>query len=204
MENLKEYYKNLVMQYREIFVQVLNTMQGEISALKHDEIRNYLDVEVEGHLELQRNLIKKRREKFHCGLCGACCRLAISEFSPAQLLEKASKGDTYAKEFISTFTPYNDLSEPEKQFKLYLDLIKESGEKVFYYHCNKVTADNKCSDYENRPSICKDYPDNPIQMLHPTCNFIGWHESIQKIVLTIKAISEIKTHFKKELEKGNL
>ena len=96
------------------------------------------------------------------------------------------------------------MSEPEKQFKLYVDLINESGEKVYYYHCNKVTEDNKCPDYENRPSICRDYPDNPIQMLHPTCTFVGWHESIQKIVLTIKAISEIRTHFKKELEKGNI
>ena len=41
-------------------------------------------------------------------------------------------------------------------------------------------------------------------MLHPTCSFIGWHESIQKIVLTIKAMTEIREHFKKELEKGNI
>ena len=204
MENLKEHYENLVQQYRKIFVSVLHAMQGEINSLKHEEIANYLDVEVEKHLELQRKLVKEKREQFRCGMCGACCRLAISEVSPVQLLEKASRGDKYAQEFTSVFTPYEDMSEPEKQFKLYVDLINESGEKVYYYHCNKVTEDNKCPDYENRPSICRDYPDNPIQMLHPTCTFVGWHESIQKIVLTIKAISEIRTHFKKELEKGNI
>ena len=179
-------------------------MQGEINSLKHEDIKNYLDIEVEKHIETQRKLVLERRKNFKCNMCGACCKLAISEFSPAVLLEKASRGDKFAKEFIATFSPYEDLSEAEKQFKLYIELIKESGEQVYYYHCKKITEDNKCPDYENRPTICRDYPDNPIQMLHPTCAYIGWHESIQKIVLTIKAITEIREHFRKELEKGNI
>lgn len=204
MDKIKEHYKQLIQEYRQIFVSVLNTIQGEINSLSLDEIKNYLDVEVERNIQMQRELVKEKRKDFRCKMCGACCRLAISEFSPAELLDKASRGDKYAKEFISTFSPYSDDSEAEKQFQLYVELLKESGEKVYYYHCKKVTDDNKCSVYENRPSICRDYPDNPIQMLHPTCSFIGWHESIQKIVLTIKAMSEIREHFRKELEKGNL
>ena len=27
-----------------------------------------------------------------------------------------------------------------------------------YYDCSLLGADNKCTDYENRPSICKGYP----------------------------------------------
>lgn len=204
MDKLKEHYEQLVKQYREVFVSVLNAMQGEINGLKHEEIKNYLDVEVEKHIQFQRNLVVERRKNFNCGMCGACCRLAISEFSPTQLLEKASRGDKFAKEYISTFSPYDKDEDAEKEFPLYVQLLKESGEKVYYYHCKKVTEDNKCSDYENRPSICRDYPDNPIQMLHPTCSFIGWHESIQKIVLTIRAMSEIREHFRKEFEKGNI
>ncbi|MBR1943430.1 YkgJ family cysteine cluster protein [bacterium] len=204
MDKIKEHYTQLIQEYRQIFVSVLNAMHGEINSLKHEEIKNYLDVEVEKHIQLQRELVKEKRKQFNCKMCGACCRLAISEFSPTQLLEKASRGDKFAKEFISTFSPYNDVSEAEKQFKLYVELLKESGEQVYYYYCKKVTEDNRCSDYENRPAICRDYPDNPIQMLHPTCAFIGWHESIQTIVLTIKAMSEIREHFRKELEKGNL
>lgn len=204
MEKLKEHYKQLVKQYREIFVSVLNAMQGEINGLKHDEIKNYLDNEVEKHIQFQRKLVVERRKNFSCGMCGACCRLSISEFSPAALLEKASRGDKFAKEFISTFSPYENEEDARKQFPLYIELLEESGEHAYYYYCKKVTDDNKCSVYENRPSICRDYPDNPIQLLHPTCSFIGWHESIQKIVLTIKAMTEIREHFRKELEKGNL
>ncbi|MBR1680551.1 YkgJ family cysteine cluster protein [bacterium] len=204
MDKLKEHYNQLVQQYRQIFVSVLNAMQGEISVLKHDEIQNYLDVEVEKHIQFQRNLVKERRKNFKCGMCGSCCRLAVSEFSPAVLLEKSSRGDKFAKEFISTFTPYENEIEPEKQFPMYIQLLKDSGEHVYFYYCKKVTEDNKCPDYENRPSICRDYPDNPIQLLHPTCSFIGWHESIQKIVLTIKAMSEIREHFRKELKEGNI
>ncbi len=204
MNELKEHYTKLVQQYRQIFVSVLNAIQGEINLLKHDEIENYLNVEIEKHIKLQKKLVIERRNSFHCGMCGACCRLAISEFSPTALLEKASRGDKFAQEFISTFTPYEDEKEPEKQFPLYMQLLKESGEHAYYYYCKKVTDDNKCSDYENRPSICKDYPDNPIQLLHPTCSYIGWHESIQKIVLTIRAMTEIREHFRKEFEKGNI
>ena len=47
MENLKEHYEQLVKKYREIFVSVLSAMQGEISALKPEEVKNYLEVEVE-------------------------------------------------------------------------------------------------------------------------------------------------------------
>ena len=201
MDNLKEHYEQLVKRYREIFVSVLSAMQGEISSLKPEEVKNYLEVEVEKHIQFQRNLILERKKNFHCKMCGAYCRLAISEFSPVELLDKASRGDNYAKEFIATFKPYEHEEDAEKEFRLYVDLIKESGEKVYYYHCDKVTEENKCSCYENRPRICRDYPDNPIQMLHPTCSFIGWHESIQTIVLTIRAMTEIRQHFLNEYQK---
>ncbi len=204
MDKLKEHYEQLIKQYREIFVSVLSAMQGEINSLKHEEIKNYLDNEVEKHIQLQKKLVLERRKNFNCKMCGACCRLAISEFSPSQLLEKASRGDRFAKEYISTFSPYEKEEDAEREFPLYIQLLRESGEKVYYYHCKKVTNDNKCSDYENRPDICRDYPDNPIQMLHPTCSYIGWHESIQKIVLTIRAMTEIREHFRKEFEKGNI
>lgn len=203
MDKLKEHYTNLVKKYREIFVSVLSAMQGEINKLSHDEIKNYLENEVVKHIQFQRNLVLEKRKQFNCKKCGACCRLAISEFSPAALLEKASKGDKFAKEFISTFSPVSE-DDAKSQFELYVDLINESGEKVFYYNCKKVTEDNLCSDYENRPSICRDYPDNPVQMLHPTCAYIGWHESIQTIVLTIKAMSEIREHFMKEWKAGKI
>ena len=204
MDKLKEHYEQLIKQYREIFVSVLSAMQGEINSLKHEEIKNYLDNEVEKHIQLQKKLVLERRKNFNCKMCGACCRLAISEFSPSQLLEKASRGDRFAKEYISTFSPYEKEEDAEREFPLYIQLLRESGEKVYYYHCKKVTNDNKCSDYENRPDICRDYPDNPIQMLHPTCSYIGWHESIQKIVLTIRAMTEIREHFRKEFKKGNI
>ena len=203
MDKLKEHYTNLVKKYREVFVSVLSAMQGEINKLSHDEIKNYLENEVVKHIQFQRNLVLEKRKQFNCKKCGACCRLAISEFSPAALLEKASKGDKFAKEFISTFSPVSE-DDAKSQFELYVDLINESGEKVFYYNCKKVTEDNLCSDYENRPSICRDYPDNPVQMLHPTCAYIGWHESIQTIVLTIKAMSEIREHFMKEWKAGKI
>ena len=71
MDKLKEHYTKLIQQYREIFVSVLNAMQGEINTLKEqDKIKNYLDIEVEKHIKLQRDLIIERRKNFeHVSFC---------------------------------------------------------------------------------------------------------------------------------------
>ncbi len=204
MDKLKRHREELLKKYREVFVSVLTSIQGELNGLTPDKIRNYLDNDLEKHIQAQRNEIIERRKKYNCAKCGACCKLAISEFSPKELLVKAQSGDEFAKEFISVFEPYADENIPSSLYSEYVDLINEAGEKVYYYHCKKVTEDNLCSDYENRPSICRDYPDNPIQMLHTTCAFTNWHEDIQIIVLTIRAMKEVKYHFLKELEKENL
>lgn len=204
MDRLKEHREELLKKYREIFVSVLTSIQGELNGLAPDKIREYLEKDLENHIQSQRKEIIERRKKYSCGKCGACCKLAISEFSPKELLIKVQSGDEYAKEFISTFEPYANEEIPKSLYPEYVDLINESGEKVYYYHCKKITDDNLCADYENRPAICKDYPDNPIQMLHPTCSFTGWHEDIQIIVLTIRAMNEVRHHFLEELKKENL
>lgn len=204
MDKLKRHREELLKKYREVFVSVLASIQGELNGLTPNKIREYLEKDLEKHIQSQRKEILERRKKFNCAKCGACCRLAISEFSPKELLVKAQSGDEFAKEFISTFEPYLDESTPKSLYGEYVDLINESGETVYYYHCKKVTDGNLCPDYENRPAICRDYPDDPIQMLHPTCAFTGWHEDIQIIVLTIRAMNEVRHHFLNELAKENL
>ena len=76
-------------------------------------------------------------------------------------------------------------------------MLEENNQSGYYfYHCPKVTEDNKCPNYENRPQICKDFPDNPIAFLPPLCGFKDWKLKSELISLKLNAESEI-TNIKK-------
>lgn len=192
MDKLKEHYEELKKKYRSIFISILNTIDIELSEKTKEQKIEYLNNDIEKNIQNQKDLIIRMRQEIDCSMCGACCKLAISEFSHEQLREKAQNGDKYSKQFIETFIPYDGDKIPKTLFPQYLELIEESHEKIYYYHCDKVTNENKCPDYENRPDICRDYPDNPLQLLHLTCSFEKWHNKIQNPVLTIKAMKDIK------------
>ena len=51
-------------------------------------------------------------------------------------------------------------------------LIDNNESGYYFYHCPRVTKDNRCPDYENRPQICRDFPDNPLAFLPLSCGFM--------------------------------
>lgn len=138
------------------------------------------------------------RGNFDCIGCGTCCRLACSEFSYEELKQKASGGDNFATQFTSVFVPYEDESEPQKIYPEYFDLLAEKldGEKVYFYHCPKLTDENRCPDYENRPQICRDFPDNPLSLLPDKCGFCMWKKEVEPTALMLHALLEIIDFYK--------
>jgi len=144
--------------------------------------------------------IMEARDLYSCGKCGACCRLAVSEFSPIQLRQKAMRGDNFAKQFLSVFVPYESEEEARAVMPDYFDLLENIGldTRNYYYHCNKV-VDNLCSDYENRPEICKEFPANPLKLLPPTCSFCKWREEVNKIAMSLQARIDIIDFYKQKL-----
>ena len=90
-----------------------------------------------------------------------------------ELKKKAKNGDNFATQFTSIFVPYKDENEAKQIYPEYFELLSErlEGEKVYFYHCPKLTKENRCSDYENRPGICRDFPDNPLGFLPGPCGF---------------------------------
>ena len=64
-------------------------------------------------------------------------------------------------------------------------------ENYYVYHCPKITEDNRCCDYENRPQICKDFPDNPIAFLPLSCAFSNWKLKSQLFWLKLVSETEI-------------
>ena len=71
-------------------------------------------------------------------------------------------------------------------------------QKIYYYYCPKV-ENNLCSDYENRPNICKDFPHNPLKLLPSICSFNAWRNSVTKSAMLLKAKTDIIDFYKSKL-----
>ena len=74
----------------------------------------------------------------------------------------------------------------------YIELLEKNKEyDVYFYHCPKLTEDKRCSDYENRPQICRDFPDNPLSILPEACGYKKWKEEVEPVALMLHAMIEI-------------
>lgn len=161
--------------------------------------------------EIPKNIYEKwikildYRRKFICSGCATCCKLACSEFSYDQLKKKAATGDNFATQFVSIFIPYETKEEARAIYPEYFELLAEKldGEDVYFYHCPKLTEDNRCSDYENRPQICRDFPDNPLSLLPSACGFNNWKEEVEPTALMLHSMLEITDFYKSRIPNTN-
>ena len=147
--------------------------------------------------------ISEYKNNFSCSCCATCCKLACSEFSYKELKEKAKNGDNFAKQFTGVFVPYESEEEAYKAYSDYIDYLRETlpeGEKTYFYYCPK-NKNNLCTDYENRPEICREFPTNPLMILPKTCGYREWREETHTQTLLLHALVEIVDFYIKKLEK---
>ena len=147
--------------------------------------------------------IAKYKNEFSCACCATCCKLACSEFSYEELLEKAKNGDNFAQQFTSIFIPYENEEEAYKAYSEYIDYLRETlpeDEKTYFYYCPK-NKNNLCSDYENRPEICREFPTNPLMILPKTCGYKEWRDETHTSTLLLHALVEITDFYIKRIEK---
>ena len=150
-----------------------------------------------------KNIYKAMMDKkceYECIRCANCCRLAVSEYSYEQLKQRAMRGDKFSEGFVSVFKPYETEIEAKNANPEYFELLNElmEDQKVYYYYCPKLVG-NSCSDYENRPDICKDFPHNPLKLLPSTCSFNAWKNDVDKIAKLLKAKTDIIEFYKSKL-----
>ena len=213
MSDLNNTINSLRKEYREIFLKSAEEIKTKVEAIRpkglKGEIFDKYEKDSDGYLwqkntlDLLQNDISKEiyrklneilayRTKFKCVGCATCCNLACSEFSPEELKQKAQNGDNFAMQFLSVFIPYNSKEEARKVYPEYIELLEKNKEyDVYFYHCPKLTEDKRCSDYENRPQICRDFPDNPLSILPDTCGYKKWKEEVEPIALMLHSMVEI-------------
>lgn len=163
------------------------------------KILTYLSGDYRQKLKIMYKNIMEKKNEYTCGRCAACCRLATSEYSYNQLKQRAMRGDKFASDFVSVFVPYETEDEAKKANPEYFELLNELVEdKVYYYYCPKM-KDNLCTDYENRPDICKDFPHNPLKLLPSSCTYNEWKNEIAHDAMLLKAKVDIIDFYKDKL-----
>lgn len=173
----------------EILKSVEKINERYVEILK-EELKTF-DDNAENRIQELKKKISNERKKISCAKCGECCKLAVCPSSPEELKEKAKHGDKFAKEFINTFSLYEDLKEAKALYPEYFETVNQAEDKVYFYHCKLVTKDNLCPKYEDRPQICRDFPDNPLQIYPISCAFKKWRNSVIDDCLRIKALTDI-------------
>lgn len=213
MTDLNSTVNNLRAEYREIFLKAADEIKNKVEEIRpcglqgeifdkfksesigqqwQKEVLTLLENDVSKEVYRKLNEVLAYRTKFNCVGCATCCNLACSEFSPEELKQKAQNGDNFAKQFLSVFIPYDSKEEARKIYPEYIELLEKNKEyDVYFYHCPKLTTDNRCSDYENRPQICRDFPDNPLSILPKSCGYKNWKDEVEPVALMLHAMVEI-------------
>lgn len=222
MDKLGTAVEVLRKKYREIFEKSVEEIQTRIDEIKPENLtgdvfdsyeRNSKGRQWQEHtVDMLENDISKEvyrkfqeilayRKIFKCSGCATCCNLACSEFSPEELKQKAESGDNFARQFLSVFVPYSSKEEARKIYPQYIEMLDESKEDdVYFYHCPKLTADKRCSDYENRPQICRDFPDNPLSILPESCGYKQWKQEVEPVTLMLHAMVEIVEYYSDKIK----
>ena len=175
MTELLDKFKNLKLRYAEIM---------------KEELKNF-DNNAEKRVAELREKIFSAKSNYKCVKCGSCCKLAATPNSPDDLKKLADNGDIFAKEFTTYFKPYEDFDTIKELYPDYFDTVAVVNEKLYFYHCDLVTQDNLCPKYEARPQICRDFPENPIDILPVKCGFKKWQDEVVDDILRLKAVVEI-------------
>lgn len=189
-----ELYRELFWKANEYFDNRINDFKKQTKLNDNKSLSKFIKEDLGKEILERLFQIKQHRSNYSCTNCGTCCRLASSEYSYDELKEKAKNGDNYATQFTQTFTPYEPQEKAREMYPEFYDRVKislKTGDEVYFYHCLKVTEDNLCSDYENRPQICRDFPDNPLVLLPPRCGFQQWREDVEVAALFNHALIEI-------------
>ena len=163
---------------------------------------NELEQNISRDIFLKIQEINSKRNECSCACCGSCCNLASSEFSWDELLEKAQNGDKFAEEFTQIFIPYDSVDEARDIYPDYVSLVEKQFADdmgIHFFHCPKIGSDNLCSDYDNRPQICRDFPNNPLVVFPPVCAFRPWKDEVEITALLLHAMVEIVAFYKERL-----
>lgn len=152
----------------------------------------------------EENYLDKRPQSL-CHMCGKCCRVVTTSTPYKTLKKMAEENDRGAIDFLSIFVPYESIQAARQADSEVVDNIinrlSEDGnyieDETTFYCCKYLQDDNLCSNYENRPVLCRHCPSSPWSIVPPGCGFEGWlfwkrEEEKEKIRRAKEELLELK------------
>lgn len=129
----------------------------------------------------EENYLAKRPQSL-CNMCGKCCRVVTTSTPYLKLKQMARRKEQAAVDFLSIFVPYDSIEAARKVDASIVDNIinslKEDGnydeQNMTFYYCKYLLDNNLCSNYENRPTLCRHFPSSPWAIVPPGCGYEGW------------------------------
>jgi Fe-S-cluster containining protein len=124
-----------------------------------------------------------------CKMTGHCCRYASPSFPALKLLKKAAEGSQFARDFFNIFVPYDSIEEVRLKVPQLVEKVLAQADKssifdtvdqVVFFKCSFLADDNKCMVYEDRPELCRSFPDTPFLVIAPGCAFEGWSKDCKE------------------------
>lgn len=152
----------------------------------------------------EENYLSKRPQSL-CKMCGKCCRVVTTSTPYRELKKMADSGDKGAIDFLSIFIPYESVDAAREVDEGVVNNIinmlsldgKYNENEVSFYYCKYLLDNNMCSNYENRPTLCRHFPSTPWAIVPPGCGFEGWlfakrEEDKQKVRKAKEELLELK------------
>lgn len=123
-----------------------------------------------------------------CDQSGECCRGAAQYEPWANLLRQAAKGDLTARNFLSQYQPYANqtdaIASAPDAVEASLRIASERGQKpesVIFYRCIFLKGTNQCQIYEDRPTLCRDFPESPFGAIPKCCGYYATQQACYQI-----------------------
>ena len=176
------------------YYKIVHLKETEYIEYKHRKQKYLLELDYETVLSLSKEKLTERYKRFYLSKTEALYKGILKNYS-IQL------ADVNSAKFRSNDEIYNKIfATLEEYITSVLPLKIESKEdEVYFYHCPKLNDCNRCKDYEKRPQICRDFPDNPLALLPKSCGYNAWKHEVEPVALMLHSMLEIVEYYKAHL-----
>lgn len=95
----------------------------------------------------------------------------------------------FARNFFSIFVPHSSHEAARAVVPGLVERTLKASKKddafaseadVVFYQCRFIGEDNKCQIWEDRPQLCRAYPDSPFMVFAPDCAFEPWAQKVKE------------------------
>lgn len=127
-----------------------------------------------------------------CKRTAICCQTATS-VSPWDKIHNA-KNNPLLKDFFNIFIPYNSIDEIKTKFpEAYESCLKTAQTRkdinlndIYFYHCRFLIQPNYCCIYEDRPTLCRHFPESPFDSIPRECGYYDWSKECKKAYIDLQ------------------